>query len=208
MRVVIADDHSIVRSGLRYVVTEIDPQAEIQETESYAALTRVLEEGAKPDLVIADLWMPGYVGPGDMAGICRRAAPAPVAVISMTTNPDEMRTVLSAGAKAFIPKSTEGEQMVGILRLVISGGGYIPPELGLGTVSSSSAGGIEQLSRRQRDVLELLAQGLTNKDIGERLGLELPTVKSHLAAIFRTLGVESRTQAVLAYKSWGRPSGF
>ena len=114
-----------------------------------------------------------------------------------------MRHVLDHGARAFIPKTTEDGLFLSILRMVLQGGTYAPPALaglGAGDVSAAaglSSGGLDALTPRQRDVLEMLAQGLSNREVGERLGLNINTVKGHVTAILKVLGVENRTQAVL-----------
>ncbi|BAI76612.1 two-component response regulator (plasmid) [Azospirillum sp. B510] len=223
MQVLIADDHSIVRSGLTHLVGELDERATVVAATSFGQLNAILDAslndgamqdgGAAFDLIVMDLRMPGLGGLDDVEALVKRVAPVPVAIFSMIESPDEMRAVLSRGVRAFIPKSTDDVLVVNILRLVMAGGSYVPPVLGMpGTpapvataAARNAAPGIfDGLTRRQLEVLDLLAQGLSNQEIGERLGLNLSTVKTHVTGVLKALGVGSRTQAVLLVKESGR----
>jgi DNA-binding NarL/FixJ family response regulator len=211
MQVLIADDHSIVRSGLTHLVGELDEQATVVAATSFGQVGAILDQGTSFDLIVMDLRMPGLGGLDEVEALVRRVAPVPVAVFSMIESPDEMRAVLSRGVRAFIPKSTDDVLVVNILRLVMAGGSYVPPVLGMpGGVSAATASRatapslFDGLTRRQLEVLDLLAQGLSNQDIGERLGLNLSTVKTHVTGVLKALGVGSRTQAVLLVKESGR----
>jgi len=211
MQVLIADDHSIVRSGLTHLVGELDEQATVVAATSFGQLTAILDQGSVFDLIVMDLRMPGLGGLDEVEALVRRVAPVPVAIFSMIESPDEMRAVLSRGVRAFIPKSTDDVLVINILRLVMAGGSYVPPVLGMPGVPSTAPAGraapptvFDGLTRRQLEVLDLLAQGLSNQDIGERLGLNLSTVKTHVTGVLKALNVGSRTQAVLLVKESGR----
>ncbi|CAO3362444.1 response regulator transcription factor [Azospirillum melinis] len=218
MQVLIADDHSIVRSGLTHLVGELDEQATVVAATSFSQLNAILDGamqdgGTAFDLIVMDLRMPGLGGLEDVEALVKRVAPVPVAIFSMIESPDEMRAVLSRGVRAFIPKSTDDVLVVNILRLVMAGGSYVPPVLGMPGAPSHTAAGtpravapsiFDGLTRRQLEVLDLLAQGLSNQEIGERLGLNLSTVKTHVTGVLKALGVGSRTQAVLLVKESGR----
>ncbi|CAO3458895.1 LuxR C-terminal-related transcriptional regulator [Azospirillum largimobile] len=218
MQVLIADDHSIVRSGLTHLVGELDEQATVVAATSFSQLNAILdasmlEGGIAFDLIVMDLRMPGLGGLDEVEALVKRVAPVPVAVFSMIESPDEMRAVLSRGVRAFIPKSTDDVLVVNILRLVMAGGSYVPPVLGMPGAPPAVGGGpargsapsvFDGLTRRQLEVLDLLAQGLSNQEIGERLGLNLSTVKTHVTGVLKALGVGSRTQAVLLVKESGR----
>lgn len=225
MRIVIADDHSIVRTGLRHLLAEATPSAEVVEVADghgvrthFAAMP---EQAAAPaDLLILDLKMPGIRSLEDVQDIVRLAEPTPVLIFSMLEQPDEMRAVLAQGVKAFVPKTTDQKLLANIISLVLAGGTYLPPVLGglerpgtngdgrgeaLGATAGRFAEGALDtlpagLTKRQQDVLRLLAEGLSNQEIGDRMGLNLSTVKSHVTGILKALGVGSRTQAVLALR--------
>lgn len=218
MRVLIADDHSIVRSGMKLLVAELAPDAQIVEATTFPQAHEAAEGPNAFDLAIVDLRMPGFAGLESLAELADKLAPSPVVVFSMYENPDEMRAVLGAGVKAFIPKSTDDGLIVSILRLVLAGGTYVPPVLGgIGRTAEglqmpeppsaspiAVPAALANLTRRQQQVLGLLAQGLSNMEIGRRLGLNLSTVKTHVTGILKALGVENRTQAVLALREMGR----
>lgn len=221
MRVLIADDHSIVRSGLSYLVSELADGVTVETATSMQQLDSLLATSPVADLVIMDLHMPGFTGLADLERVVRLIAPAPVVVFSMVDSPDEMRSVLGSGVRAYVPKSTDDGLFVNILRLVLAGGTYVPPVLGMaGEISSpgrptmslvpdrTAVAGrrpapFDQLTRRQLEVLDLMAMGLSNQDIGDRLGLNLSTVKTHVTGVLKALGVDSRTQAVLLVKESG-----
>lgn len=203
MKILIADDHSIVRSGLKHLLAELDDEASFIEANSFeAARTKALEQGPF-DLLMLDLFAPNPVSGPELQALCDAVAPVPVVIFSMSDDVRDMRHVLDHGARAFIPKTTEDGLFLSILRMVLEGGTYAPPALaGLGASDASpasafSSGGVDALTPRQRDVLEMLAEGLSNREVGERLDLNINTVKGHVTAILKVLGVENRTQAVL-----------
>ncbi len=215
MKVLLADDHSIVRTALKYVLSDLTPELEVVEARNNADITKALDANSDGfDLVMLDLRMPGMDGNGQAIGrVVERVDPTPVCVFTVSEDPDEMRAVLAAGVRAYIPKTTDDGLIATILKLVLSGGSYVPPVLGgveaeggtdnIAPAPSSSVATKDifpDLTRRQREVLALLAEGLSNQEIGERLDLNLSTVKSHVTAILRTLNVENRTQAVLKFQ--------
>lgn len=209
MRVVLADDHSIIRTALLHVIRDIDAQATVGEACSFPDLERLLSAGdGTPDLVVLDLNMPGYAGRDQIRRVVEAVAPTPVVVFSMLEDPAEMRAVLGEGVRAFIPKSTQHGVLGGIMRIVLAGGTYVPPQLGMAdpaTVPTAPPAGadgalpapLRSLTTRQRQVMELLGEGLSNNDICDRLGLNLSTVKAHVSGVLRALGADSRTQAAL-----------
>lgn len=225
MRIVIADDHSIVRTGLRHLLAEATPSAEVVELADGNSVrthfaARPEQAAAPADLLILDLKMPGIRSLEDVQDIVRLAEPTPVLIFSMLEQPDEMRAVLAQGVKAFVPKTTDQKLLANIISLVLAGGTYLPPVLGglerpgangdgRGEALRATAGRFTEgaldtlpagLTKRQQDVLRLLAEGLSNQEIGDRMGLNLSTVKSHVTGILKALGVGSRTQAVLALR--------
>jgi DNA-binding NarL/FixJ family response regulator len=154
--------------------------------------------------------MPGTDGRTGLRQL-RSAQPAmPVVIVSATDDPGEMRRVLDEGASGFIPKSSTSAEMLGALRLVLSGGVYVPRAALAAQAPGSGAARREQrrqragsLSARQIEVLSLMARGLTNREICGVLGIAEGTVKAHIAAIFETLEVSNRTEAAVAARELG-----
>jgi DNA-binding NarL/FixJ family response regulator len=216
VKVLLADDHSIVRTALKYILSELATDLQVVEARSNSDILSALDGNPNGfDLVMLDLRMPGMdVNALAIAQIVQRVEPTPVCVFTVSEEPDEMRAVLAAGVRAYIPKTTDDGLIATILKLVLSGGSYVPPVLGGLAPESKYDAAINfngspvvptkdifpELTRRQREVLALLAEGLSNQEIGERLDLNLSTVKSHVTAILRTLEVENRTQAVLKFQ--------
>lgn len=216
MKVLLADDHSIVRTALKYILSELSDELDVVEARNVADIHSALAVHSDGfDLVMMDLRMPGMDGSTQaIAEIVEAVKGTPVCVFTVSEDLDEMRAVLAGGVRAYIPKTTDDGLIATILKLVLSGGSYVPPVLGGAAVTLGSAPTQQlsktpdrvakdlfpELTRRQREVLILLAEGLSNQEIGDRLDLNLSTVKSHVTAILRTLNVENRTQAVLKYQ--------
>jgi DNA-binding NarL/FixJ family response regulator len=136
-----------------------------------------------------------------MKSVQAARAGVPIVILSGETNPDVIRNALQAGAAGFLPKTMRGTAMLNALRLILAGERYVPDILvGGQPVSAEEAASAgpapTSLTQREREVMGLLVQGLSNKEIGHRLGIEVVTVALHLRSIYRKLGVASRTQAV------------
>lgn len=222
--------------ALKHILVDLSPDVALTQASTGAQALSILDEAAAPfDLVITDLYMPGG-GIDCLAAMTARAAPAPVVVFTVSERGADVRGAMAAGARAYIPKTTDDPLIISILRLVLAGGTYIPPTLsglsvgddqapdgmpprlepvGAGgglalaerpAVAPPAAPPLPPLTRRQYQVLELLAEGMSNAEIGRRMGLNLSTVKSHVTGVLRALNVTSRTQAVLAFKrsEWSR----
>ncbi len=203
MRILVADDHALFRDGLRYLLSRLGDDVEIIEAKDCAeALTRVAER-PDLDLLLLDLAMPGMDGLAGLRALRARNPEVPVVILAASEEPTDVRLALDGGAMGFIPKSSTSNVMLGALRLVLSGGVYVPPafldrfQAGRIPVAAASLDALG-LTPRQHDVLRLLGRGQPNKEIARVLGLAEGTVKLHISAILRALGVDNRTQAVLA----------
>lgn len=217
MKVLVADDHALFRSGVRQLLEQLDDDVIVVEACDFRQTLRSASEHADINLVLLDLNMPGVGGLDALAVLGERYPTLPVVVLSASEDHGDMRRALEAGALGFIPKSASVPVMLNALRLVMSGGIYVPPELVNGTwptevaapaEGTPSAGAADaavelDLTRRQLDVLALLVRGETNKEIARELHMAEATVKVHLTAIFRALNVHNRTQAVLAAERFG-----
>lgn len=223
MKILVADDHPLLREALSQVLQELDSEVTVLEAVNGEAVRRLAAEHPDLDLVLLDICLPDVSGL-DLFDELRRDYPAlPLVALSALDDPRTVKAVLASGAMGFIPKSSSHPVMVNALRLVLSGGRYLPPELiadewgtvaGRGTsLGARSAVSVEDLglTERQRQVLALMAQGKSNKLIGRELGLAEATVKIHVTAVLRALKVTSRTQAVVMINRLGlrvdSPSG-
>lgn len=211
MQILIADDHALFRSGCRLMVEELESDVTIYETSDFQSTLETVEQHPDLDLVILDLVMPGMESSAGVQHLRRIAPAVPLVILSAYERPSDARRALSEGAAGYIQKSSPKKVIMRALQLVLSGGSYFPPELLSGKDGLESSplppGGIESeaseevkasLTKRQRDVLDLMAQGRSNREIATALGLAEGTVKVHVAAVLRTLNVSNRTQAVLA----------
>ena len=207
--ILLADDHPLFRAGLKHLLAGLDEKAHVCEASDLEQALERLSGHASVDLMLVDLIMPGMNGFSGIQRLCEQAPDVPLVVISVKESAEDVRRAMRAGAVGYIPKSSLPDVMIGALRLVLSGGMYLPPNVleGLGAESGdggrrrqgegSESGPLANLTRRQRDVLDLLVEGKSNKDIAGVLGLSPGTVKIHVSSIFKALNVTNRTQAVI-----------
>lgn len=207
MNVLIADDHPLFRDAIKLVLMEIDAAIRPVEAGTCDEVLARVADHPDLDLVLLDLAMPGPPGQGlEVLGRLEGAAPElPVVVLSASEEPEDVQRALAHGARGYIPKSLAAEVLRSALQLVLAGGVYVPPDLVQGNgggrpepVVHAPAGAAERFTPRQWEVLTLLRQGYSNKEIGRHLDLSPETIKAHLAAAYRTLDVTNRTQAVMA----------
>jgi DNA-binding NarL/FixJ family response regulator len=213
MKVLIVDDHVLIRDAMRAVLQDAlgrGETPELLESASGEHATAVLGRHADLDLVLLDLNLPDGDGL-DMLAEIRDAHPS-VSVVVLSGREDRatMLTVLRHGAQGFIPKSATRDVMVGALRLVFSGGTYVPPEAlaASATVPTPAAPAAQSpqelgLTERQIDVLALMMQGRSNKLICRALGLAETTVKNHVTAILKAMGAANRTEAAIRATEMG-----
>ncbi len=208
MKILVADDHALFRAGLRCLLDRLGDQLEVSEAGTCDELIERLPGEDAYDLVLIDLMMPGVGTVAQGQEVCTGAGETPVVVISVRERAEDVHRAIKAGASGYVPKSSKPDVMINALKLVLSGGIYLPPNvLHLGEPSDVTAPGaprsaagapISRLTSRQRDVMALLAQGKSNKEIAGELGLAAGTVKIHISNIFKALNVRNRTQAVIA----------
>jgi DNA-binding NarL/FixJ family response regulator len=201
-RLVIADDHPLFRGALREAVTGVFASAEIREAGSFDDAVRLLDGGAEVDLVLLDLTMPGVRGFSGLMYLRSQYPAVPVVVVSANEDPAVIRRCMEFGASGFIPKTLGSDAMRAAVTRVLEGGVWIPPDIDL--ARGSDAATAELVSRlatltpQQVRVLMMLSGGLLNKQIAYELSVSEATVKAHVSAILQKLGVDSRTQAVIA----------
>jgi DNA-binding NarL/FixJ family response regulator len=200
LRVLIADDHELFRDGLRSLVEDGLNAEEVRQAGSLDEALDMLAEDTAPDLLILDLRMPGVSGTEAFAAL-RDALPATkVVVMSASESRDDILSALSGGVHGYIPKSLSASQIEAALRDVLGGRIYAPAALGQRMPTTPeprpAATSVEGLTTRQRDVLGQLMKGQSSKEIARALSIAEGTVKIHLAAIYRAVGVRTRAEAI------------
>jgi DNA-binding NarL/FixJ family response regulator len=209
MKILIVDDHALVRRGMNYVVKEGFPDAEVVEAESAASALDLLRAGANPDLALVDVRMPDLDGLELLRSIKAEWPGMPVIMLSTYENAPYVKRALADGAAGYLLKDATPEDLSQAINVALSGSGNVlSPRViqnlfeeheAAGREASANGGrrGEYNLTQREHDILALLAEGRANREIAQRLYLSEKTVKAHLAAIFRKLGVTNRTQAAM-----------
>ena len=206
MKILLVDDHPLFLDGLALLFAQEFRQAEVLQAHSLAAALSTLQADATVGWVLLDLGLPDSDGMQALQRVRETSPEATCVVMSADERPATILAAIDLGAAGFLPKTTRQGELLRALRLMMGGGVYLPasvlamqpnavPDDAPETAESVDALG---LSPRQGDVLRLLIEGKPNKAICRDLGLSESTVKTHLAAIFRKLGANSRTQAVVA----------
>jgi len=200
MRILLADDHDLIRDTIEEFLKRLDKDLQVLHAATLPQALDVIGKTDALDLILLDLRMPGMNGLAGLKSVQAARAGVPVVILSGETNPDTIRSTLQAGAAGFLPKTMRGTAMLNALRLILAGERYVPDLLVAEqpAFSEEHAGGAAPaaLTPREREVMGLLVQGLSNKEIGHRLGIEVVTVALHLRSIYRKLAVTNRTQAV------------
>ena len=201
-RFVIADDHPLFRGALRQTLEGMFDGVAISEAGSLEAVSSILEQGDEVDLVLLDLNMPGVRGYSGLMYLRAQYPAVPVVVVSANEEPATIRRCMEFGAAGFVPKSLGTESIREALSTVMAGEEWTPPDVDLSAVPADETAKLVQrlstLTPQQVRVLMMLSEGLLNKQIAYELGVSEATVKAHVSAILQKLGVESRTQAVIA----------
>jgi len=201
-RLVIADDHPLFRGALREAVTGLFEPKDIAEAGTFNEVVDLLERGSDVDLVLLDLTMPGVRGFSGLMYLRAQYPGVPVIVVSANDDPAAIRRCMEFGASGFIPKTLGVEAMRGAISRILGGGVWTPPDVDLSAGSDAETAALmarmATLTPQQVRVLMMLSEGLLNKQIAYQLGVSEATVKAHVSAILQKLGVESRTQAVIA----------
>ncbi|MDH5515961.1 MAG: response regulator transcription factor [Gammaproteobacteria bacterium] len=214
LKILLADDHDLVREGLKITLAELPGPVTPLEAASATEVMQALASHPDTQLIILDLHMPGATDLELLTDLCDAYPAIPVVVLSAEENPRVMQRAIDRGAAGFIPKSSANSVLVSALQLVLSGGVYIPSDILNNEPASATANGNTghargpfNLTERQTDVLELVAGGHSNKTIAKQLGLSEHTIKIHITAILRTLGVSNRTEAAIVCREHGLFNG-
>lgn len=222
MQILVADDHKLVRDGLKPFLHELDASAEILDAANLGEALSVGATAPSLGLILLDLMMPGMDGLKGLESVRKQFPNVPVVIVSGFSTREHVVAAVQAGASGFIPKTVSGTAMVNALRLVLSGEKYLPsssffedvtvhmPMMPLQqrpTRTGEIPAPFDKLSRRESEILALLVEGRTNKEIAIALELQEITIKVHLRNVYRKIGAANRAQAVrIAMSSgWAAP---
>jgi DNA-binding NarL/FixJ family response regulator len=195
IRLLVADDHPVVRDGLRAMLaTQPDMELVGEATTGTEAVQRA--RALRPDVVLMDLQMPELDGPGAIAAL--RASEPGVHVLVLTTfgTDADITRAIDAGATGYLLKDAPREQLFAAIRSAAKGESVLSPSVATRVLGRMRAPAEEALTPRELEILQAVARGLSNRDIGRQLHVSEATVKTHLLRIFGKLGVDDRTAAV------------
>jgi DNA-binding NarL/FixJ family response regulator len=211
--IVIADDHPLFRGALRQAIGSLMPQTRVLEANGLEELHGALNSEKEVDLILLDLTMPGVQGFSGLISLRAQHPHIPVVIVSASEEPTIIRRAIEFGASGFIPKSLDVDGIGAAIQAVLAGETWIPPDVDLTAAEDKETTDLVRrlatLTPQQVRVLMMLSEGLLNKQIAYELTVSEATVKAHVSAILDKLGVDSRTQAVIAASRIGvtqRPS--
>ena len=215
-RFIIVDDHPLFRGALGQALRAAFAGAQILEAGSLDELIDKLAKVSEIDLILLDLTMPGVHGVSGLIYLRAQHPDIPVVIVSASEDAGTIRQCVDCGASGFIPKSQPVERIREAIRSIIGGEVWLPPDVVLDEVpageSTALVSRLSTLTPQQVRVLMMLGEGLLNKQIAFKLGVSEATIKAHVSAILQKLGVDSRTQAVIAINKignsgeWSRPN--
>lgn len=203
VRFLIVDDHPLFREALQLAIHSAYPEAEIVEASSIAAAQAALASELPFDLLLLDLTMPGTRGFDGLIELRTARPKQPILVVSAHEDPRIVHESMTCGAAGYISKSVKKSDLAEAIQDVMAGlvvlpKGYAPPDSGSATSRDNDlAGRVASLTRQQLRVLQMVRQGMLNKQIAHELGVGETTIKAHVSEIMRKLNVVSRTQAVI-----------
>jgi len=212
LKLLVVEDHALVREGLVRLLGQLEERVTVLETADFESALNLLDNDGEFDLVLLDLALPGIDGFAGLDILRRRYPAMPVAVVSAFDDTPTITRVLNLGASGFIPKAFSGEALLSAIREVLAGNIFRPTgqqgaRLDDATPVPPSRISVRPdevgLTERQAQVLALMVRGLSNRDIADQLDLSEGTVKIHATAVFKALGVSSRTQALVAVARYG-----
>lgn len=212
LKLLVVEDHALVREGLVRLLGQLEDNVTVLESADFESALNLLDNDGEFDLVLLDLALPGIDGFAGLDILRRRYPAMPVAVVSAFDDTPTITRVLNLGASGFIPKAFSGEALLSAIREVLAGNIFRPTgqqgaRLDDATPVPPSRISVRPdevgLTERQAQVLALMVRGLSNRDIADQLDLSEGTVKIHATAVFKALGVSSRTQALVAVARYG-----
>ncbi len=211
IKVLMVDDHALFRDGMRYVLQQLADEVEVFDAANFIEGMKQASDHPDLDLALLDLHMPGSDGVNSINAFSKSHPSIPLVVVSGSDQRDDIEKVMECGAMGFISKMSSSKMMLSALRMVLDGGVYLPPQLLQQAMMGIDQGNDKRTDRvsksglttRQMQTLQLLAEGLSNKEVSERMNLAEGTVKIHTAAVYQALRVNSRLEAVSTARRLG-----
>lgn len=215
IKFLVIDDHQLIREALRGVLKKVKRDAILLEASTSTQAMQIVAAQPDIDVILLDLTLPDRDGFSVFTELRERYPEIAIVVLSAVRDPIKVRKALELGARGYIPKSAQGDVILNALRLIVSGGVYVPPEILADSELSDAPSPLPSrdqaraspanigLTDRQLEVLALMMQGKNNKTICRMLDLAEPTVKNHVTAILRALKASSRTEAVVMANNLG-----
>jgi DNA-binding NarL/FixJ family response regulator len=214
IKVLLVDDHALFRDGMRYVLQQLAEEVEILDTGNFTEALQLVMANQDIDLALLDLNMPDSNGIPSLQLFHQRFPYVPLVVVSGSEHREDIENVMNLGAMGYISKMSPSKSMLSALRMVLDGRVYVPPQLLQHAVAQLETGQLLNdkrsqraskfgLTPRQLQVLQLIGAGMSNKEVSRKLDLAEGTVKIHVAAIYQTLHVNSRLEAVETARRFG-----
>jgi DNA-binding NarL/FixJ family response regulator len=205
--ILLADDHALFRQGIRHLISDSLKGAQVVEADGFDTALEALAQNGGAALIVMDLRMPGMAGGTSLRALREAYPDSKLVVLSASESRSDILDALGAGVHGYIPKTAQPDDIAAAIKYVLDGNVYVPPLLSRGgddpllapadRPAPAPALDLTRFTPRQRDVLQLLAAGKSNKEIARELDLAEGTVKIHLAAVFRALNARNRTEAVV-----------
>ena len=206
MKILIADDHALFRDNLSTEIEKISPESIILQASNFSQSLKILEEQTDINLFIIDFDMTGLKWEENLQRLKDTATDTEIVIISASEDIKQIKKIISNGIKGYIPKRYDKSALQNALKEILNNKRYIPVALldsSTEKFSSTAQSPIKMLTNRQSQVLDLIAQGKSNKQIAYEMGVSEATVKLHINALLRSLKVTNRTQAVITAQKMG-----
>ena len=219
VKILVADDHELFLKGLELILTDYRKNFKLVTAKSYTEIFEIIRKDKDFDLILTDLAMPGAYWLEALEQIHRVLPDTPVIILSAVFEKEIVKQSIDIGAAGYVSKASPNKEILQAIEIVLAGGVYIPQELldkendvNLDLLkqeenslnrTESNPNDIKMLSPRQTDVLQLIARGMSNKQIAYELGITEGTVKLYVTAILKVLGVYNRTAALIKAREWG-----
>ncbi|MDQ7058369.1 MAG: response regulator transcription factor [Ghiorsea sp.] len=197
MNIILADDHSLFRDSMALWLKQLADDVRVIQASTYDEVVAFIGSEPSLDIVLLDLYMPGMRGAVSVEQLVRLDGDAPIVMMSADENPNMIKQCIHAGASGYLLKSSDGQVVLGAIRTILAGGSFVP----ISMLDDDVA--VPTLNNKQHQVLLLMAEGLSNKEIAEQTNLSAGTVKQYVSIILKVLEVHNRTQAIIIAKEIG-----